>query len=153
MRARLESWFESVKAGSVSSAHMKREEVLLDWDYDSLPGEKENLLISVCLCSVVYSTQHRSVWKYRRRWSPAGLPVPDPGSLFSRQRLLALGMAIHNDCKEPFWAFTDPLTLLMAGSNLVQCVWKATRDFNQHCLCWDGNFLLQCLSSCKYIWF
>lgn len=153
MRARLESWFESVKAGSVSSAHMKREEVLLDWDYDSLPGEKENLLISVCLCSVVYSTQHRSVWKYRRRWSPAGLPVPDPGSLFSRQRLLALGMAIHNDCKEPFWAFTDPLTLLMAGSNLVQCVWKAARDFNQHCLCWDGNFLLWCLSSCKYIWF
>lgn len=115
--------------------------------------ERENLLISVCLCSVVYSTQHRSVWKYRRRWSPAGLPVPDPGSLFSRQRLLALGMAIHNDCKEPFWAFTDPLTLLMAGSNLVQCFWKAARDFNQHCLCWDGNFLLWCLSSCKYIRF
>ncbi|KAA0712991.1 hypothetical protein E1301_Tti017887 [Triplophysa tibetana] len=65
--------FERVKAGSVSSVQMKGR-----------------------------STQHRSVWKYRRRRRPAGLPVPDPGSLFSRQHLLALGTAIHNDCKEPF---------------------------------------------------
>ncbi|KAI4877429.1 hypothetical protein NFI96_032680, partial [Prochilodus magdalenae] len=62
--------------------------------------------------------QHGSVWKYRRSRGPAGLPVPAPGALLPALRLLALRTAIHNDCKEPFRAFANPLTSPMTGSNL-----------------------------------
>lgn len=142
--------FERVKAGSVISVQMKGRRYCLS-ERITCCQERQNLVISVCLCSVVYSTQHRSVWKYRRRRRPAGLPVPDPGSLFSRQHLLAPGTAIHNDCKEPFehlqilWhrRWLDPIWYNLSG--------KQRGILNQHYLRWDGN--LVCLSSCKYVRF
>ena len=40
-------------------------------------------------CLPAHSTQHGTLWEYRKRPGSAGLLVPDPGSLHLHQRVLA----------------------------------------------------------------